>query len=78
MARLQVYITDHCWTCQETAHIVADVAAAHPEVVCEVLDLAEVEQPENVFAVPTYVLDGRVIFMGNPTREQLSRRLDEL
>ena len=78
MARLQVYIAEHCWTCRETTLIVAEVAAAYPDVTCQVLDLATVEQPENVFAVPTYVLNGRVIFMGNPTPEQLSRRLEEL
>jgi hypothetical protein len=32
-------------------------------------------RPSNVFATPTYVLDGRTIFLGNPTREQLRQKL---
>ena len=78
MPRLQVYIADHCWTCEETARIVAGAARRYPEIAFEVLNLDEVEQPENVFAVPTYVLDGRVIFLGNPTPAELERRLGGL
>ncbi len=32
-------------------------------------------KPDNVFAVPTYVLDGRIISLGNPHREQLFAKI---
>ena len=74
---LHVYIADDCWSCQETRRIVADVASQFPEVEIELRDINR-EQPDDVFAVPTYVLNGRVIFLGNPTREKLCQKLAAL
>lgn len=71
---LQVYIADDCWSCRETRRIVTDVAPNFPEITVEVLAVGE-SLPEDVFAVPTYLLNGRVIFLGNPTRDELSRKL---
>lgn len=76
MHKLQVYVSDECWSCQETHRIVADISPLYPEVQVEMLDLENGNQPANVFAVPTYLLDGAVIFLGNPTREQLRLKLD--
>lgn len=75
MNKLQVYIAPDCWTCDETESIVADVAPQFPEVTVEVINLENVDRPENVFAVPTYVLNGRVISLGNPTRAELRQKL---
>ena len=71
---LRVYVADDCWSCQETRRIVADIAPPFPEVAIEMRQIAD-DQPDNVFAVPTYVLNGRVIFMGNPTRDELCQKL---
>ncbi len=76
MSRLQVYVSETCWTCQETLAIAREMQLEFPGIVVEVLDLADVERPEEVFAVPTYLLDGTVIYLGNPSREQLRRRLN--
>jgi alkyl hydroperoxide reductase subunit AhpF len=75
MVKLEVYIAAECWSCQETERIVADMRSQFPEIAIEMLDSATIVMPENVFAVPTYVLNGRVISLGNPTRESLSRQL---
>ena len=75
MVTLQVYIAETCWVCAEAQRIVADVAPRFPEVKIELLDLNKVERPAAVFAAPTYVLNGRVIFLGNPTRQQLQQKL---
>lgn len=72
---LQVYVSADCWSCQETHRIVADVSPQFPKIQVEMLDLGNGNQPANVFASPTYLLDGRVIFLGNPTREQLRLKL---
>lgn len=55
--------------------IIADVVVQFPGVKVEMLDTAVTPLPENVFAVPTYLLNGRVIFLGNPTREELCDKL---
>lgn len=75
MKKLQIYISEDCWSCEETHRIVADIAPQFPTVAVEMIDTAETPLPESVFAVPTYVLDGRVIFLGNPTRDELSYKL---
>jgi hypothetical protein len=71
---LHVYIADDCWSCQETRRIVADVTDQFPETQVELRDMNQ-DKPEYVFAVPTYVLNGRVISLGNPTREELFQKL---
>ena len=71
---LHVYIADDCWSCQETRRIVADIAPQFPEVRVELRDMNQ-DKPDDVFAVPTYVLNGRVISLGNPTRDDLRQKL---
>jgi len=75
MIKLQVYVSEDCWTCEETRRMVADVVPQFPEVTVELLDIKTSQHPEHVFAVPTYLLNGRIIFLGNPTRQQLSQKL---
>lgn len=76
MLKLDVYIANDCWTCEETERIVADVSAQIPEIDIEFIDMENsVDKPDNVFAVPTYLLNGRVISLGNPTREELIKKL---
>lgn len=71
---LHVYIADDCWSCRETRRILADVAVQFPDIQVELRDLSQ-EKPDDVFAVPTYVLNGRVISLGNPTRKELHQKL---
>ncbi len=78
MSTLQVYVSDNCWSCEETQRILVDVAPQFPNVTVELLNTAETALPEVVFAVPTYVLNGRVLFLGNPTREELCGKLIEM
>mgnify|MGYP002713032385 CR=1 FL=1 len=77
MMQLQVYISQDCWTCEETIRIVEDVAPQFPEIMVEVLDTGETPMPDGVFAVPTYVLNGRIISLGNPTRKELNSKLEK-
>jgi hypothetical protein len=71
---LHVYIADDCWSCQETRRIAAEAARQFPHLQIELRDMGQT-RPDDVFAVPTYVLNGRVIFLGNPTREELNQKL---
>jgi hypothetical protein len=75
MAKLDVYVRDECWACEESRRIVADVAPQFPEVAIKLRDINNGNVPSKVFATPTYVLDDRVIYMGNPTREELKEKL---
>ncbi len=71
---LEIYIAPDCFGC-ETARMLAGTVRAlnRPDLEVRLLDLSEphVTRPPEVFAVPTYVLDGRVISLGNPERDWL-------
>ncbi len=75
MVKLQVYVSEDCWTCAESRRIVADIKPQFPQIAVEMLDVAIVEQPEEVFAIPTFVLNGRIISLGNPYRADLCQKL---
>jgi len=75
MSKLVVYVDEGCWSCQETPNILADIAPHFPNLEIELLDLRHNQKPDYVFATPTYVLDGRIIFLGNPTSADLRRKL---
>jgi hypothetical protein len=82
--RLSLYITSDCFSCQESVSIISEVAKRFPELITEVVNLenAGAVKPDEVFAVPTYLMDGKMLFMGNPyletmissIRDVLSRR----
>lgn len=72
---LTVYISDDCWSCAETQRILDDVAPQFPDLLLRRVDTQQEPLPEGVFAVPTYLLDGKVISLGNPPREALQKRL---
>ncbi len=75
MPKLDVYIEDTCWACAESRRIVAYIAPLVPDVDIELRDLQDQRRPGAVFASPTYVLDGQVVYLGNPTREELLQKL---
>ena len=75
MTKLEIYVADECLACEETRRIVTEITPLYPNVDIELLDLTDERKPDSVFATPTYVLDGRTIFLGNPTQEQLEQKL---
>lgn len=75
MLKLQIFITDDCWTCEESRQIAAETEARFRNVEVSLVDLHSDERPPSVFAAPTYLLNGRVISLGNPRREALWEQL---
>lgn len=78
MHTLTVYIADDCWSCAETQRILDDVTPQFPELQLQVVNTENGPLPDGVFAVPTYVLNGKIISLGNPTREALQKRLQTI
>ena len=66
---LEIYISDQCTNCQE-AVVIAEQARtiAGLEVTVVNLDAPGQRVPPQVFATPTYVLNGLVVSLGNPER----------
>ncbi len=76
---LEVYVSSQCLNCDEAVRLADEAAARYPKVVVRVvdLDLDGSPPPDPVVAVPTYVLNGRVVSLGNPYPEELFARLHE-
>ncbi|HEX8968895.1 MAG TPA: thioredoxin family protein [Chloroflexota bacterium] len=78
--RLEVYVTSECLNCAEAVRLAEEVAARYPRVAVRVIDLGQLDgnpPPDPVVAVPTYLLDGRVVSLGNPYPEELFARLHD-
>lgn len=71
---LEIYVAPDCFGC-ETARMLAGTVRAlnRPDLEVRLLDLSDPDiiRPPAVFAVPTYVLDGKVISLGNPEQDWL-------
>lgn len=74
---LRIYFGRHCWSCEEALRLGHEVTEQFTSVNVELIDLdAEGSvNADDVFSVPTYVLDGRVLSLGNPTPSHLFERL---
>jgi alkyl hydroperoxide reductase subunit AhpF len=75
--KLQVFTSRHCLTCADAIAAASACAAELPHVDVEIVDVdTEPDRvPDGVIAVPTFVLDGRVIHLGTPAPEWLRDRL---
>jgi hypothetical protein len=73
---LEIYISNHCANCQE-AVLIAEVARSIAGLVVTIVNLDEPGQrvSPQVFATPTYVLNGLVVSLGNPQRDAFLTRL---
>lgn len=75
---LEIYIADHCENCQEAlrlAEMARNVQGVEVRVVN--LDTAIEAIPPRIIATPMYLLDGRIVSMGNPYPDDLMRMLGQ-
>ena len=77
--QLENYITNECTNCGE-ARLIAEQARAIADLEVKVIDLEAPGQsvPPQVVAVPTYLLNGRIVSLGNPKREEFLGELRQL
>ena len=78
MATLDVYLSSHCFGCSEARRLAAAAERRFPRLRVRVVDLDRepAARPEQLVAVPTYMLDGQVIALGNPRQRDLFRDLE--
>lgn len=75
---LEIFVLPHCAACQTAKDLVEHIIALNlPGIVIRLIDLSHpgTLRPATVFAVPTYLLDGRVVSLGNPDPEWLLSQL---
>lgn len=78
--QLDIYIEPDCLTCDYAYELADLVRDRLPEVEVRTIDLSQPDRraPDNVFAVPTYVLNGQTWSLGNPEAERLMQQLQEM
>ncbi len=74
---LDVFVAAHCWQCPTARALAEEMAREFPALVVRVVDLDQpgTPQPPEVFAVPTFLLNGKIAFLGTPFREELARQI---
>lgn len=71
---LSIYVLPECPGCERARWTAHQVREHCPETRVDLIDLSDVASaPPDVFSVPTYVLDGHVISLGNPPLADLLR-----
>lgn len=73
---LSIYVLPHCRGCARARRIAEEIRDRVPDVQVDVVDLSTgTALPASVFSVPTYLLDGVVISLGNPRVNDLIRTI---
>ena len=76
---LQIFVEAGCESCERALRLAREVDQAYPELAVQVVDIGESPvRRDDVFAVPTFVLNGRVLSLGNPQRSHLRREIESL
>ena len=77
---LKIYVTKGCRGCKRALELGDWVQKAQSWLEVQIVDLSAGPDSgsELVFAVPTYVFDGKPIFLGNPSKQELQTWLDGL
>lgn len=78
MAVLQVFVSSDCESCVRAREIGQALLGAYPGIAVEIVDVNEPlgrPLPDAVVAVPTYLLDGVVLSLGNPHLASLREKL---
>jgi alkyl hydroperoxide reductase subunit AhpF len=74
---LEIYIERGCTTCLHAVQLADQIQSEMPRVSVKLIDLANpgAFRPDSIFAVPTYLINGKTFSLGNPAPEDLVREL---
>lgn len=77
MPTLRVYVAPHCVICREALRIAKRIRRTFAKLNVQVIDLEakDAKNLDGVFSVPTYVLNGRTVSLGNPEVDVLERKV---
>ena len=72
---LRIFVQDDCTGCVEAQRIAAWVKQDFPHLRVELVDIDDPQAivPEAVFATPTYMLNSRIVSLGNPSPAEVAR-----
>jgi alkyl hydroperoxide reductase subunit AhpF len=74
---VEIYIANHCHICEYTFEVAEMIRQEYPQVELHIIDLMDPDKviPPQVFATPTYLLNGSLWSLGNPSIEDMRTRL---
>lgn len=74
---VDIYIAEGCFSCVYSREVAAAIRSNFPEIQVRLIDIGDPKTriPEAVFATPTYLLDGQVWSLGNPSPQDVQERL---
>ena len=80
MNLLDVYVAKHCFGYNEASRLVREIKQRLPELQVEVTALDEITEGDlpDIPATPSYFLNGRLLFLGNPRLEKLVAKIASL
>lgn len=75
--RVEIYVAENCMLCAYAYEVAESIRADFPAVALSIINLSQTSEaiPDAVFATPTYLLDGRLWSLGNPSPEDVQERL---
>lgn len=74
---MNVYVERGCLSCERASAIAEEMNGAYPQLTVNIIDVSTtVERPAEVFAVPTFVIDGSVVSLGTPKRADLEQAIE--
>jgi hypothetical protein len=75
---LDIYVSAHCFVSDYTWEVIDTIREEFPQVELHVIEIEQAtELPECVFATPTYLLNGHVWSLGNPSLDQVRSTLSQ-
>ncbi len=76
-AVLEIFIEENCRGCKQARKNANHVRSHLPQIHVSVIDISsEVQKRDDVFAVPMYLFNGRMLYLGNPGEKDLVARLE--
>jgi alkyl hydroperoxide reductase subunit AhpF len=75
--RLEAYVSEDCYGCGEAREIARELSVRFPDLRVEVIDVdaSGIERPPAVFAVPSFLLNDELLWLGNPRREDAVQQI---
>ena len=74
ISTLKIFVNEDCPGCVEARAIATHIEQGYPDLDVEIIDVNRdpAAVPEKVFATPTYILDDRIVSLGNPSLEDIT------
>ncbi len=74
---LEIYVQEGCFSCQRSLELAERAREAFPEMQVSIVDFASAAgiYRSKVAATPTYIVDGEIISLGNPSPAELEAML---